>query len=194
MISLDLHAATSKPGNFVASGITSSGTRWKLVGETKSRPDGGNLYSFTVTYAARLWPRSYEGALTDNGRVFSGTWSTKSNNESGSFLFKRLPCDVMRFWPISLDHQTKAQALWMFAIRAVLDRVRRDLWSRAWIEERQVVRQRYLRIIRSEDAASSETSEPEIEAIRRCYLLMTPVEARYYHTLHDYQQQLAPKH
>ncbi|RPD59323.1 hypothetical protein L226DRAFT_548402 [Lentinus tigrinus ALCF2SS1-7] len=193
MLSLDLHAATAKPGHFVASGSTSSGTRWTLVGEAKSSPDKGDLYSFTVTFAARLWPRSFEGALTDDGRIFSGTWSSKSNSESGSFLLKRLPCDVMRFWPNLSDRQSKSKALWTFAIRAVIDRVRRNLWSRTWIEERQRARQRYLRIIRDGDA-DLETNESEIEAIQRCYLSMTPVEARYYHTLHDYQQQLAPKH
>lgn len=193
MLSLDFHAATSKPGHFIASGTTSSGTRWTLVGEAKSNSDGGNLYSFTITYAARLWPKCFEGALTDDGRVFAGTWSSKSNNEGGSFLFKRLSCDVMRFWPVLPQHQGKSRALWTFAIRAVVDRVRRNLWSRTWIEERQEARQQYLRIIRNGDA-DLRMSGPATEDIQRCYLAITPGEARYYHTLHDYQQQLAPKH
>ncbi|KAI0716121.1 hypothetical protein C8T65DRAFT_707355 [Cerioporus squamosus] len=193
MLSLDLHAGTSKPGHFFASGSTSSGTRWTLVGEAKSSSDSAGLYSFTVTYAARLWPRSFEGALSDNGRVFSGTWSSKLDNKGGTFLFKRLPCDVMRFWPVLLEQPKKSRALWTFAICTVLDRVRRQLWSRSWIEERQEARQQYLRIIRHGDA-DLVTGGSDTKNVERCYLAMTPVEARYYYTLYEYKQQLAPKH
>ncbi|RDX45005.1 hypothetical protein OH76DRAFT_1457767 [Lentinus brumalis] len=193
MLSVDLHAATSKPGHFVASGSTFSGTRWSLVGETKLSSDRVRLYNFTITYAARLWPKSFEGTLSDDGRVFSGTWSSLSDNEGGTFLFKRLSCDIMRFWPLFSDHQNKSKALWTFAIHAVLDRVRRQLWSRSWIEDRQAARQQYLRIIRRGDA-SLLTDGSMTKSVERCFLAMTPVEARYYYTLYEYQQQLAPRH
>ncbi|KAI0762326.1 hypothetical protein C8Q74DRAFT_143012 [Fomes fomentarius] len=197
MLSLDLHAATSKPKQFVASGSIPSGTRWKLVGQIRTDGedrDGGPTYVFTVTYAARLWPRRFQGTLSDNNRVFSGTWSCMSNNESGNFYFKRLTCDAMRFWPLSMESGgNKARALWHFVLRTIQDQVQRRLLATSRLQQRQEIRQHYLRIIRTEGAVP-DGSEEEIEAMRNCYLSMTPSEARYYHMIYEYRQRLVPKH
>ena len=100
----------------------------------------------------------------------------------------------MRFWPLSLDYRkSKARALWGFVLRAVMDQVQRQLFARSRLEERQEIRQRYLQIIRS-DGAARYGSEDELEAMRSCYLSMTPSEARYYHMIYEYRQRLAPKH
>ncbi|KAI0757703.1 hypothetical protein C8Q80DRAFT_1091665 [Daedaleopsis nitida] len=197
MLSLDLHAATSRAAQFIASGSIPSGTRWKLVGMVKDESDHKSAapYTFTITYAARLWPRRFHGTLSDDGRVFSGRWACTSN-ESGTFFFKRLTCDAMRFWPLSQTvklEKATPKALWEFALRAVQDQVRRQLLSRFRLDERQDNRQRYLQIIRAE-GAFLHISEEDLEAVRRCYLSMTPSEARYYYMIYEYRQRLAPKH
>ena len=194
-MTLDLHAATSKPRQFVASGSIPSGTRWKLVGLIKDGEgdsSGHTVYVFTVTYAARLWPRRFTGTLSDNGRVFSGSWTCTSDNESGNFYLKRLTCDAMRFWPRSLELQRqRARALWSFALLAIRDQVQRQLLAKSRLAERQTIRQHYLQFIRSEGRYES---DEEIERMRNCYLSMTPSEARYYHMIYEYRQRLAPKH
>ncbi|KAI0735979.1 hypothetical protein C8Q76DRAFT_766166 [Earliella scabrosa] len=195
MMTLDLHAATSKPRQFVASGSIPSGTRWKLVGLIKDGEgdsSGNTAYVFTVTYAARLWPRRFTGTLSDNGRIFSGSWTCTSDNESGNFYLKRLTCDAMRFWPRSLELQPqRARALWSFALLAIRDQVQRQLLAKSRLSERQTIRQHYLQFIRSEGRYES---DEEIERMRNCYLSMTPSEARYYHMIYEYRQRLAPKH
>ena len=194
MMSLDLHAATSTENQFIASGSLPIGTRWKLVGEVRLDPiDQALTYIFTITYAARHWPRRFTGTLSADGRTFSGHWFCTSHRDGGEFFFKRLTCEAMRFWPRedALD-ANRPRELWRFATAAVRDRVRKQLFSRSHIEERQGVRQRYLQIIRvGEDIRPSEKERSEVS---RCYLSMTPSEARYYRMVHEYRQRIAPKH
>lgn len=195
MMSLDLHAATSKLGKFIASGCLPIGTRWKLVGEEKTHLDDGTLsYEFTITYAARLWPRRFNGTLSADKRTFSGRWLCTSNSDRGEFFFKRLTCEAMRFWPRREAFSANApRALWSFATKAVRDGVRKELFSRSRIEARQSVRQRYLKIIRKGEKVCMDNEE-EVAEVVRCYLSMTPSEAKYYRMVYEYRERLAPKH
>ncbi|PIL29997.1 hypothetical protein GSI_07908 [Ganoderma sinense ZZ0214-1] len=198
MISFDLHAAGFKENQFVASGISHTGTRWKLVGVVEQDADGRSSYTFTVSYSARFGPRRFCGALTDNGRVFSGTWSPISHNNDGIFYLKRLSCDTMRFWP-SLDDLdlNKPRSLWRFAIRAVLDQVRRRLLAKSRLRERLATRRHYVQLIRTNLdglALSLAGSGEELEKTKQCLLAMTPSEARFYRMVYEYRLRLAPKH
>nr|VWO95794.1 Zn(2)-C6 fungal-type domain-containing protein [Ganoderma boninense] len=198
MVSFDLHAARFKENQFVASGISHTGTRWKLVGVAEQGADGRATYIFTVTYAARFGPRRFCGALTDNGRVFSGTWSRMSHNDDGIFYLKKLSCDAMRFWP-SLDDLdlNKPRSLWRFAIRAVLDQVRRRLFAKSRLRERLATRRHYVQLIRANldglPLSLTESGE-ELERAKQCLFAMTPSEAQFYRMVYEYRQRLAPKH
>ncbi|TBU41129.1 hypothetical protein BD309DRAFT_868889 [Dichomitus squalens] len=196
MISLELHVSTSKAHQFVASGVDPTGTRWRLLGTAEQDLDGDTTYIFTITYAARFWPRRFRGTLSRDGRVFSGTWSCASRNEDGTFYLKKLSCDVMRFWP-SLDvlDMNKPKALWRFAIHAIHDEVRRRLFSRSRLREREATRLRYIQLIRADmEGTSLPETEAELQAMKRCFLSMTPAEARYYRMVYEYRHRLAPKH
>ena len=198
MISFDLHAAALNDNRFIASGISHTGTRWKLVGVVEQGADGCPAYNFTVTYAARFGPRRFCGTLTDHGRVFSGSWSRPSRNEDGIFYLKRLSCDAMRFWP-SLDdlNTNRPRSLWRFATQAVLDRVRRRVFSGSRLLERLATRRHYVQLIRADIdglALSFTGTGEELETTRRCLLAMTPFEARFYRMVYEYRIRLAPKH
>ncbi len=196
MISLDFHAARFKDNQFFASGIAPTGTRWKLVGAVDQDADGRTTCIFTITYAARSQPRRFCGALSECGRVFSGSWSCISSNEEGIFFLKRLSCDAMRFWPSLNDLDiNKPRSLWRFATRAVLDQVRRQLLATSRLRERLATRRCYIQLIRASlDGMGLPSTEEELDAMRRCFLAMTPSEARYYRMVYESRQRLAPKH
>ena len=196
MLAITFRQAISKAGQFVASGSTPSGTSWKLVGLIKADPDqdrdGATRYLFTISYAAHFPPKQFEGTLSDNNRILSGTWTLPSGNVHGRFFFKRLTSEAMRFWPSSTELQLgKPRALWRFALRTVQDQVRRRLFSASYFAERQKTRQSYLQIIRSHRKPHTEYDH---NATTRCYLSMTPSEARYYSMVDEYRQELSPKH
>lgn len=198
MISFDIHASAFKEDQFVASGISHTGTRWKLVGAVEQHADGRPIYTFTVTYAARFGPRRFCGTLGDHGRVFSGLWTCITRKDDGIFYLKRLSCDAMRFWPPLNDLDiNKPKSLWQFATRAVLDQVRRRLLAKSRLRERLATRRRYIQLIRIdlEGLALSFTGpEAGLEETRRCLLAMTPSEARFYRMVYEYRLRLAPKH
>ncbi|KAI0668784.1 hypothetical protein C8Q78DRAFT_1081152 [Trametes maxima] len=192
MLTLNFHASPASPNVFVASGTASSGTRFTVIGTTVVDGSNALVYSFTLNYKARHEPKVFAGRLVDDGREFNGKWTSKSND--GSFLFRRLPPDSMRLWPLPADAPlTKPQTLWRFALSAVLDEVRREMLSLRLLAERQTTRQQYLRIIRAGISPRS-GDEGERQLQMRCYRRMTPMEARYYYTVFESMRRIAPKH
>ena len=104
----------------------------------------------------------------------------------------------MQFWPSLDDLDTnKPRSLWRFAIRVVLDQVRRKLFAKSRLRERLATRRRYVQLVRADVdglALTLNRTEEDIEATKRCLLSMTPSEARFYHMVYEYQLRLAPKH
>ncbi|KAL1937671.1 hypothetical protein VTO73DRAFT_12946 [Trametes versicolor] len=195
MMRLDMHASSSSPNMFVASGTIPIGTRFNVSGTTAS-PNGSRsvTYHFQLTYAARYWPRIFRGRLSDDGRELSGVWTCKGNDTEGTFLFRRLPPDSMRFWPLLADVESrKPLTLWRFALSAVQDQVRRKMLSINLLRERQAIRQRYLRAIRV-GLSTQLPDEKDRQTLIHCYLFLTPSEARYYYSVYESMQSISPKH
>lgn len=193
MMRLDIHA--SSPNMFVASGTIPIGTRFNVSGTTAS-PNGSRsvTYHFQLTYAARYWPRIFRGRLSDAGRELSGVWTCKGNETEGTFLFRRLPPGSMRFWPLLTDVESrKPLTLWRFALSAVQDQVRRKMLSINLLRERRAIRQRYLRAIRV-GLSTQLSDEKDRQTLIRCYLFLTPSEARYYYSVYESMQSISPKH
>lgn len=194
MMRLDIHASPS-PNSFTASGTIPIGTRFNVSGTTVS-PNGlrSVTYHFQLTYAARYWPRVFRGRLSDDGRELSGVWSCVGNDTEGTFMFRRLPPDSLRFWPLPTDPElSKPLTLWRFALSAVQDQVRRKLLSVHLLRERQAIRQRYLRAIRV-GLSTQLQDETERQTLIRCYRFLTPSEARYYYSVYESMQSISPKH
>ncbi|KAH9855711.1 hypothetical protein C2E23DRAFT_723446 [Lenzites betulinus] len=194
MLSIEIRVSPSSPTQFVASGSLPIGTRFTVAGKTL--PDGTNgvAYQFHITYNARYWPRSFHGIITDRGREFSGRWFCRGNNTAGMFLFRRLPPDAMRFWPLPANAaHNRTQTRWNFALAAVQDQVRRRMSSLHVLRETQITRQRYLRAIRT-GLSTQSLDVSERRSLTRCYRLMTPSEARCYYLVHESMRSISPKH
>ncbi|KAI8969692.1 hypothetical protein BD414DRAFT_518441 [Trametes punicea] len=196
MLSMVFHASSSSHSTFTANGTLPIGTGFKVVNSRIVGDEYEVLYTFTVQYAARYWPKTFQGRLTDSGREFSGEWSCEANNTRGSFIFRRLPPDSMRFWPLPCEAQrarTKALAMWQFALSAIRDELRRKDLSLKLLTERQAIRQCFLRVIRAGGSVRSR-DESDRQSLIRCYRGMTPSEARYYHMVHESLRRIAPQH
>ncbi|CDO69805.1 hypothetical protein BN946_scf184803.g3 [Trametes cinnabarina] len=176
MLNLHIHASPSSPHQFIASG-----------------EGGATIYTFTLQYSARYWPKTFRGRLSDEGRELSGTWTCSGDSTEGTFLFRRLPPESMRFWPLAIDshhHQGKARVLWQFVCSAVRGLLRQRIH---FLIERQQIRQRFLQVVRaSETDRALDKSERQI--LSRCYRSMTPSEGRHYYMFYESLRRIAPQH
>ncbi|KAI0353281.1 hypothetical protein OH77DRAFT_1407600 [Trametes cingulata] len=194
MMSVQFHASRSSSNEFVASGTSPIGTSFRISGKATQNGPDRVLYTFTLQYAARHWPKSFRGMVVDGGREFSGDWLCDGNGTRGTFLFRRLSPDAMRFWPLPTEAEAnKPRRLWVFACSATLDLVRRKALSLRLLQERQSTRQRFLRIIHAGEGERS-SDEAERQSLIRCYRSMTPSEAGYYHLVHESTRRIPPKH
>lgn len=195
MMRLDIHTSPTSPNTFVASGSIPIGTRFNVTG-TMTSPNGSRsvAYDFHLNYASRYWPRVFQGRLSDDGREFAGEWTCTGNDTEGTFMFRRLPPDSLRFWPLRTDAASrKPVMLWRFALSAVQDQVRRKMLSIHPLRERQAIRQRYLRAIHV-GLSTQLQDETERRTLIRCYRFLTPSEARYYYSVYESMQSISPKH
>ncbi|RPD55866.1 hypothetical protein L227DRAFT_579346 [Lentinus tigrinus ALCF2SS1-6] len=181
MIALDLRPSSTDPKQFQDSGIAASGTYWTLAGEYNIDPEGGKVtYTFAITYKARWSTESFRGELQPSGTELSGTYGygAKPTSMSNTFVFKRLSCDLMRFWPSPKElADNKNRALWRFACRAVLAETRRRMNSWGWLRERWDNARRYVTLLQKRYVADALTADEE-QQLANCRRNMTPEEAR----------------
>ncbi|KAI0653783.1 hypothetical protein C8Q70DRAFT_1059002 [Cubamyces menziesii] len=192
MVNFHFHMSSTE---FAASGILPIGTRFTVTGSATPDSSGTMVYTFTVRYAARYLPKTFRGRLSDGGRQLTGKWNCRDGTR-GTFTFRRLPPDAMRFWPLvdgSQSPLTRPQVQWRFVCGAVQDQVRRKALNLHLLRERQGIRQRFLRVIR---AGGNERGKDDADrrTLEHCYRNMTPSEARYYYMMHDSMRRIAPKH
>ncbi|OSC97068.1 hypothetical protein PYCCODRAFT_1472108 [Trametes coccinea BRFM310] len=178
MLTLHVHAThtSSNGAQFEAKGTLANGTTYKLT-RAKAIGEGEEaVYTFSMQYAARYWPKNFRGRLSDSGRELRGTWTCPGDSSRGTFLFRRLPPELMRFWPLPVNRdiaQKKARALWWFACLAVHGQLRQRTTSLPFLIERQEVRQRCLKFIRARDGQRM-LDENELQSLAHCFRSMTP--------------------
>ncbi|KAL7286008.1 hypothetical protein ACG7TL_001125 [Trametes sanguinea] len=198
MLTLHVHATdtSSNGAQFEAKGTLANGTTYKLT-RAKAIGEGEEaIYTFSMQYAARYWPKNFRGRLSDSGRELRGTWTCPGDGSRGTFLFRRLPPELMRFWPLPVDRdiaQKKARALWWFACLAVHGQLRQRTTSLPFLIERQEVRQRFLKFIRARDGQRM-LDENELQSLAHCFRSMTPSEARHYYMFYESIRRIAPQH
>ncbi|KAI9062327.1 hypothetical protein FKP32DRAFT_1612624 [Trametes sanguinea] len=198
MLMLQIHA--SEPSingpQFEAMGTLANGTTYKLARAKAIGEGEDTVYTFTMQYAARYWPKNFRGRLSDGGREFSGTWTCPGNNTHGTFLFRRLPPESMRFWPLPIDRDLlhrKGRALWWFAYFAIQGQLRQQSMSLHFLTERQKVRQRFVQFIRARESERV-LDDDDLQSLIHCYRSMTPSEARHYYLFYESIRRIAPQH
>ena len=67
--------------------------------------------------------------------------------QKGYFILKRTPGEILRFRPAPIVlKNNKAKGLWAFARLAVLEQVRKHLWSWSYFKNRRSVREKYFEL------------------------------------------------
>ncbi|TBU21891.1 hypothetical protein BD311DRAFT_869699 [Dichomitus squalens] len=191
MLSLDIDVSPSNPKRFQCKGTAPNGTNWELTGEQEISQDGTMQYSFSIKYAARFSTQNFCGELDETGTMLSGSWGY--NDKPFTFMLKRLPSDLMRFYPSPKElAENKAQALWRFVTSAVRAQVQLKMRSWTSLRERWQTGQRYIELIMSRE--TRELTPGETVDLAMCQRSMTPEEARLYQIFRDMRERSIPVH
>ena len=174
MVSLNLHASSSKRTRFQATGPAPNGTDWNLAGEYIVFEGHQAHYMFTITYADNRKPQYFSAELDEDGTTLSGSWGYR--HKPFPFIFKRLPSNLMCFYPTPAELVlNRARALWRFAIYATRDQVSRKRTSCWWLQKRWEIGQRYARLVTRRD--SEMLTAEEAAELASCQRAMAAEEA-----------------
>ena len=127
------------------------------------------------------WPEiELEGKFDPEERSLRGTLKLYSGMITGDFVFKRSP-DFVRFYPS--PSTTTARKRWEFATKAVLDKIRRESWSPAYLLQRIKDGKRYMDItIRTRYYGKPVDAEDD-EEYNRLFTTMLAGDAQFYASL-----------
>ena len=104
----------------------------------------------------------------------------RSNTITGDFVFKRSP-DFVRFYPS--PSTITARKRWVFAITAVLDRIRRDSWSPMYILQRIKDGKRYMELSIRDDHYGRRLNADEEKEYYALFSTLFAEDARFYASL-----------
>ncbi|KAM5533055.1 hypothetical protein V8D89_013270 [Ganoderma adspersum] len=124
------------PRTYEASAVAVNGTDYNVHCDYTARDDGTVEYSFTQTYAARIPKMYWTGTLTDDGGTLSGRWGYKKEDQPHTFVYKRTPLEVLVDRPLPEEFtKNRVKALWSYALTAIHNQVRRQLFSWSYLVE-----------------------------------------------------------
>ncbi|KAJ7057115.1 hypothetical protein C8F01DRAFT_1372411, partial [Mycena amicta] len=173
---------------------------FKITGECRIGGDPNKiLVTFQRTFSVRFSPQHYNGIWDTVTNTLSGTvgFEADVSTHFGAFIFKQVDPQYLCFMPAPVELEpdaespnTKARALWSFAISAVRFQVRRERWSWAFFKERRDNRKRFVELyIRGE--GSTQFGKPldfeEREELSRLKKSFTTLDSRFAHSLAERQ-------
>lgn len=131
---------------FVATGAHYRGSRYKhckVTGGWSPQPRDGKIpVEFKITYGFGDWADTgLKGIFDPEESSLRGSMFVPARGFTGEFVFKRNP-DFVRFYPA--PSVINARKRWEFAMRSVLDRIRRQAWSSSYIFKRIKDGKRYM--------------------------------------------------
>ncbi|KAJ3537236.1 hypothetical protein NM688_g6718 [Phlebia brevispora] len=182
---------------FRAAGIY-DGVSFELLGRCRpSRSQPGQInVAFVIRYAREYSTQHFSGFLdTDGSLVGTEGWEEDPQSHTSRFIFKRVPARVISHRPPPSEfHNNRAKALWKYATRAVLNEVRRWLWSWKYFEERREVRLRYIELSTRFSAYGHKPNEQEELEWTDHRRRVLAVDASFYRILRDERLKIIPAH
>jgi len=153
-----------------------------LTGQYNATQEEANPISFIVECPAPYEYRKFEGHLSDDLSMLSGTWDI-SGGISGCFVLSRHSPELLLRRPSPLvAPPEKIRALWKFALSVIEDRVNKQTWSWTYFSKRRNMRKRYLDLQFRTYYGRPLDAEEELELKQRRQSLL-PADARFYNSI-----------
>ncbi|KAL6303383.1 hypothetical protein BKA93DRAFT_735065 [Sparassis latifolia] len=203
MVSVHIHASDYGALNFEGAGTNYEPTPFTLTGEClppseKQQAVGEVPVKFTMRYSARIDTQYLEGVLQAGGTMMTGRWRYKGDKDiewGGDFIFSRMPADVLCCRPALTEFRAnRPRALWKFAVTAVLDQVRRQLFSWSHIKARRDVRKRFIELYIRYLKLFGPPIKDDFPELVRITRLITTRDVRLYQSIRVYQLRTTPIH
>ena len=193
MITFYLHA-TKELKTCEASSVGANGTSYNILGSYTTKDDGTVEYSSIQTYVARIAKTYWTGTLEDDGMTLSGKWGYEKNNQPWTFVFKRVPPEILVDRPHPREFmENRIKALWKYALTAVRNQVRRQLFSWSYLRERRDVRKEYLELLQKE-ADGRLTNEELKRSSSALAHRSTFNDVRCFYIIQEYRQRAVAPH
>ena len=178
---------------YEASAVAPNGTDYTIHGDYATRADGVVQYSFTQTYAAHI-PKSYwTGTLADDGETLSGKWGYKKDDQPHTFVYKRTSHLVLVDRPLPEEFtKNRVKALWKYALTAIHNRVRRQLFSWSYLVERRDRRKEYLELLQKE--AEGQLMDEDSDRATVLAHQSTFDDVRCFYIIQERRQRAIPPH
>ena len=170
-------------GGFKCTGKIDTGETLSGSGSCEERGEGGKLfvkleYMLSSDPTCKLY---LSGTFDPNSDSITGNFGDKEDplTQTGYFILKRTPGEIIRFRPApAVLRNNKAKGLWTFARSAVLEQVRRDLWSWSYFKSRRDIREAYIKLY-----FGSVIREEEKRELAKLCESVAPRDAEFYNFL-----------
>ncbi|KAK7685876.1 hypothetical protein QCA50_011223 [Cerrena zonata] len=206
-------------GSFVGYHTGSSRESWCIKGTCMRNKQGQIEVEFGLYYEGIPESGRYHGTIDEANTLISHStdFGLDSDSESYSdsdsdldsdldwnlyhhyhhdrprFMLRRIPAHMMVFYPPSSQlKRNRARALWFFAIRSILEDVRRRAWSWSYFRERIEKRRGYVEFGVSNKIVKRFTEDYKRFRLEKGTLLFQ--DALYYSSLSQHVHAIIPRH
>ena len=170
-------------GRFQCTGKTDTGEILSGFGSCEEQEESGQLVvRFEFWGSSDTTSKYYmSGTFDPDSDSITGNFGDDEDSltHKGYFILKRTPGEILRFRPAPVVlRNNKAKGLWTFAKLAVLEQVRRDLWSWSYFKNRRDIREAYITLY-----SSSDIREEKSRKLNELCELVAPRDAEFYKSL-----------
>jgi hypothetical protein len=180
---------------FSATGISKFGTSVVGQGLVRDGPEAP-IISFSIKPGG--YPTTYfKGPVNTNGAssVITFGYSANLSKNTGAAVISRVAEDILRRRPSpKAFRENKVRALWNYAIKTVLDSVRRSRLSWSYVAERRADRQRFLDLAKRRRYCGRPLNREESEELMRIVHRLRWIDVRFYMSMIELDLQENPSH
>lgn len=168
---------------------------YTLEGQMGEDSTGVANVTIRLTYSSDQNPIAFQGKFYVAEGTVEGNWKFAHETLGGDFVFKRSP-QYLRFRSSpAVIRKSPALVRWKFAMDAVHDRVKKDLWSRSYFMGRFRDRRRYVELGMNRphhdrhDRPGS-TNSANFSGWTELHQRLSPADVQFYASIvrHDLQQ------
>lgn len=202
MFYMDLHVSADGE-KLEGTGKIADGTTYSIIGTIKANEEGRDVLVMVLTYKDQSWSLIFRADLCnwDKSETVAGVCGYGSADDAVGpsiqtpFILSRLSPEILIHRPSPSEfEENRAKALWQFAISAVRDQVRRQLWSWSYFKARREMRKLYIELDTRVHNYGRLLEENEVAVLVRCRKALSPADARFYHSIREYQLRTANIH